>query len=357
MVINNKKIMEQTPFSPEEVKYPTPLKDYVVGNGSLISNFLCTKCEDLVRDPLICRKCGKQCCKECIEKYHENSNNEKGYQCLDKDKCDGTYRPFTIKEKEYLDFIKFKCKYEGCRKNVDYSKYKKHLEICEFRIYHCNNELCPKSGFLNEMKIHAEHCRYKLYQCPNQNCKELFYAHKKEAHLQICEFRLIECDKCKKKIIFNDTENHLKNDCPDVLITCKFCCEKVKKKEYLKNHSKDALCLKKALDDLKKKLNELQEDINIKNIKIENLNKLINEEQKKFKEKEEEINILTKSKNKLQKKMEKVQSIISDTDFEKNEYEAPPLSVKNKIEKVENENVFMKTDSNFYQKKDNKGNK
>ena len=69
------------------------------------------------------------------------------------------------------------------------------------------------------MKIHAEHCRYKLYQCPNQNCKELFYAHKKEAHLQICEFRLIECDKCKKKIIFNDTENHLKNDCPDVLIT------------------------------------------------------------------------------------------------------------------------------------------
>lgn len=78
---------------------------------------------------------------------------------------------------------------------------------------------------------------------------------------------------------------------------------------------------------------------------------------KKFKEKEEEINILTKSKNKLQKKMEKVQSIITDTDFEKNESEAPPLSVKNKIEKVENESVFMKSDLNFYHKEDNKGDK
>ena len=115
--------------------------------------------------------------------------------------------------------------------------------------------------------------------------------------------------------------------------------------------------LKKGFRWFKKKIEWIAKNINIKNIKIENLNKLINEEQKKFKEKEEEINILTKSKNKLQKKMEKVQSIITDADFEKNEYEAPPLSVKNKIEKVENENVFMKTDSNFYQKKDNKGNK
>ena len=55
--------------------------------------------------------------------------------------------------------------------------------------------------------------------------------------------------------------------------------------------------------------------------------------------------------------MEEVQHIVKEIDIEKNEKEAPPLSVKNKIEKDEDENIYMKTDSNFYKKKGNKGNK
>jgi hypothetical protein len=55
--------MEQTSFSADEVKFPLPLKDQVGGNGALVNNFLCPNCKDLVRDPLICRKCGIPCCK------------------------------------------------------------------------------------------------------------------------------------------------------------------------------------------------------------------------------------------------------------------------------------------------------
>jgi hypothetical protein len=346
--------MEQTSFSADEVKFPLPLKDQVGGNGALVNNFLCPNCKDLVRDPLICRKCGIPCCKECIEKYNENKNDEKDYQCVDKDKCDGTYRTFTVKEREYIDIIKFKCIYEGCRKRVNYSDYKKHLDTCEFRIYHCNNKSCTESGVLEDMKIHAKNCFYKLYPCPNQNCKESFHSYEKETHLKNCEFREIGCNKCRTKIIFINKENHLKNDCPETLITCEFCGEKVKRKDYLKSHSKNASCLKKALDDLNKKY---KEDMEIKNSEIENLNKLYNEELKKMKEKEEEVNILTKSKIDFQKKMENIQHIISDTDFPKNESEAPLLTVKNKIETVVDDSVYVNTDSNFYKKRSNKGSK
>lgn len=204
------------------------------------------------------------------------------------------------------------------------------------------------------MIAHYEDCLYKLKQCPNLNCGKLFNYYQKDEHLKNCEFRPIECSKCKTKIIFKNKENHLKEDCPEVLIGCEFCGQKVKRKDYIENHAKDASCLKKALGELNKKSDE---DMKKKNSQIENLEQFINELQKKLKEDDEKINNLTRWKNMLQQKMEEVQHIVKDIDIEKNEKEAPPLSVKNKIEKVEDENIYMKTDSNFYKKKGNKGNK
>lgn len=327
--------MDQKPSSSKEIKIEKSFKSHEirVSDEKILKTFSCPICLELVWDPIFCNKCGKPSCKACIKSYYQNKNQQ-GYPCVFK--CGGTgYRKITNAEKEYIDYIKLKCRHNGCLKFVNYTDYKDHLLKCKYRIYHCDNKPCDVEGFLNVM----------------------------EAHAKRCEFREIECEKCKKKIIFNTKEAHINQDCPEATVSCIYCSKKMKRIDYLKNHqSKDANCLKKLVDAYSKKISENDVELKRKNDKIDLLNKTINENEKKLKEKEKEIqsyktkNSLLKKKNAERKKIiEEFRLFIKDgyNRFKDNEnIEDQPLNINREIQKKETQNIFLNTDTNFNPKKE-----
>lgn len=243
--------MEQKPFFSNEIKIkgfkPHEIR---VTDEKILKTFTCPICLELVWDPIFCNNCGKASCSKCIKSYYQNKNQ--GYPCVYK--CGGTgYRKITNAEKEFIDFIKLKCKHKGCFQFINYTDYKDHLLKCKYRIYHCNNNPCNVEGYLHIMETHAKKC----------------------------EFREIECEKCKKKIKFNTKEAHIDQDCPEAMVSCIFCSKKMKRIDYIQNHqSKDANCLKRIVDNYSKKINEYDEKLKRKTEKIKSLNKTIKENEK-----------------------------------------------------------------------------
>ena len=329
--------MERKPFSSKAIKVPKTFRpNEIRGEERVIKTFTCQICLNLVNDPLFCNNCASASCRECLTEYFNKRNQNQDIQCINR--CGGTsYRKMTLKEKEFIDFIKLKCRHNGCMEFINYSDYKEHLEKCKFRIYHCDNPHCRKEGYLSQLEEHAKKCKY----------------------------RPIECEKCKKKIISKDKEEHLNQDCPETIVKCIFCNLKMKRSEYLNKHqSKDALCLKNILEACKKKLAENEEEIKTKNIKINSLKNSIKDCEKKIKEKDIEIQSLIRSKGIIQKKnenknkeIEEFKTFIIDAYnrfIEKNNPEEQNLNINNEIQKKEsqNQNIFLKTEMNFHIKKD-----
>ena len=226
--------MKKTPFSPNEINLSN--LEFQDEKG-LAETFKCLICQNLAFEPLFCRKCGSVYCRKCLAEYSKRNCNNEQPQCLLK--CGSrTFVEPAGKFKEISNYIKIKCVYKGCYAFIDYSDYDKHLKKCNFKKYHCNNKPCTKEGLLHEMEDHVNKCIY----------------------------RRIVCQFCKKKIIFNKMENHLKQDCPEYIVKCIDCGINIKKEGYEKHKSDKVNCLKQKKLSLENKVKELENDsLNINN--------------------------------------------------------------------------------------------
>ena len=326
--------MQKKSFSPNKVNFSN-LR--VIDEKGLKEAFKCIICLGYAIDPLFCKKCENAVyCRNCLVEYSEKFFNNQQPSCALK--CGSKeFNGPTKKVAEILNYIKIGCVYEGCNKYIGNFDFKKHLEKCEYRKYHCNNNPCKKEGLLNEMEAHSKKCIY----------------------------REIKCKYCKKIIVFNNEENHLKEECPNYFVKCKYCENNFKGKDYQGHITDDGACLKQIIVSLDNRIKEL-EKLNSEIMKqVANQQSSIKDYENKLKEKNSKIEELEKSKQILEKKDKDKKDVLSklktsltdayrifykddDLDDEK------PLNINNEIKNRENriQNIPFENRQNFFQQKD-----
>ena len=227
--INNQ--MQRKPFSPNIINLSNLVYEEKKG---ITDHYKCVICIELALDPLFCSKCNAVYCRRCLNDY--SSHNQKPH-CIYKCGSSEFIGP-TNKEREILDLIRLKCVYKGCDTFINFLGFNEHLKKCSFRKYHCNNNPCEQEGLLHEMEDHVNKCIY----------------------------REIVCQFCKNKIIFNNKENHLNQECPEYNVKCIECGLTIKKEDYEKHQSDKETCLKRKKIFLENKVKELENDsLNINN--------------------------------------------------------------------------------------------
>ena len=313
MIDNNLEI----PFKPEEIR---------VTDEQILKSFKCPICLELVIEPISCNNCGKTSCKNCIQTYYQTKNINAS-PCIFK--CGGTgYRKMTNKEKEFIDFIKLKCRHRGCNQFIPYSDYNSHFQNCIYRIYQCDNENCDAIG-------------------PYYQIKE---------HIKQCPWREINCPQCQKKIIFNSKEDHIKRDCSETKVRCIFCSAEMKRIDYLKNHKSDnAMCLRNILLSCRIEKNEHEKKLKEQNKIIEDMKKLINKNLITVKENDEILESLKKENELLKKKNKENEKSIEEyklfmkngcNPFQNNNNPViQPLIINNGIQKKQNQNLNLDINS------------
>lgn len=232
----------------DKIHFPKNLgDDDIIAEKSDLEKFECSICLGMVRDPLFCTNlnCGKPFCKEYCLKKDKEGEIVNCPLCKNKGFRDPSYF-----EKDSLNRIELLCEYSGCHKFIKYCEYMNHLENCEHRVIHCKNKNCNAQGN-----------------------KKFIEDHKKK-----CNYRIIKCE-CEKEMVYHLFKKHIKKDCPEALIPCKYCDDKIKRKNFEEHQKKNgnAECIKdkykKSQEEIKTMNKELAEKINeIKSVKKNNSN-------------------------------------------------------------------------------------
>jgi hypothetical protein len=251
---------------------------------SYLDIITCPICQNLVWDIVDCDQCGNLFCRNCIK----DATTKVGDSCPICRKS-----PFQSTEckalKKIFANIKLKCPNKPCQESIEYSDYLFHQEKCKYRKYHCIIEGCNYENTLNEID-------------------------NMEKHSKECPYRMINCMYCKKLIKIINMDNHLNNECEQI-VKC-YNCNYQMKRSYFNSKHNDLDCLKCRMNrymDLynkeKKKLDELtynhQNEINQIKDFYENRIGLINRQYlSEIEIKEELLEQIAKLKEELSKKDE-----------------------------------------------------
>jgi len=88
---------------------------------------------------------------------------------------------------------------------------------------------CDKIMTMSEKRDHEFLCTYRPISCPNNSACEMIRELDLPTHIKDqCPFRIVQCPQnCGSKIQFNQIEEHLKDQCIAVEITCKHCSSRL----------------------------------------------------------------------------------------------------------------------------------
>ncbi len=107
--------------------------------------------------------------------------------------------------------------------------------IISKHIINCKN----KCGWKKQLGSYQQHldeeCPNILLSCKYSNCKECYLRSEKDFHETTCEWRLIECLYCKMNIAYTEMDQHL-GLCPKVKIFCEQDCGTEIERSEMKNH-------------------------------------------------------------------------------------------------------------------------
>lgn len=183
-----------------------------------LSDFLCTVCHEIPFDPLLCNKCNKNYCRNCIIRTQ-------GEVCVNcKTKC-----KYSEGLKFYNLFFKkqdFQCPHSksGCSERFRYGQILfDHVNNCNYAKYAC---VCGRDIFIKERQTHDEVCERKKVEC--DLCLKLFLRYELKSHMKQCMEQMSICSLCGMNIKLKNKEIHMK-DCLEVKITCEKCNVQIKK--------------------------------------------------------------------------------------------------------------------------------
>lgn len=116
--------------------------------------------------------------------------------------------------------------------------------IISKHIINCKNKCGWKKPLSNYQKHLDEECPNILLNCRFNNCKECYMRSEKTAHETSCEWRLIECEHCKNYVAYVEMQKHY-NECPKIQVFCGQECgisvERCELENHIKNDCKNTL--------------------------------------------------------------------------------------------------------------------
>ena len=102
------------------------------------SSVICSICENIYINPVMCLKCQKVFCKRCVEKINENDG-------INQHNCEEPDYKKSLDKNEILSKLKFFC--VGCEAQIVYSEAERHHESC------CPGKTSNGMNFKNKIKI------------------------------------------------------------------------------------------------------------------------------------------------------------------------------------------------------------
>jgi len=119
----------------------------------------CKICTGIVINPVCCQACDNIFCKTCINDWILRSNGICPNRC--------NFKEFEIRRTtiNLLNKIKIYCinKDKGCKEEIYYENYTKHMKNCEHTIYYC--VACKMKDQINIMKSHISNCPKMFINC------------------------------------------------------------------------------------------------------------------------------------------------------------------------------------------------
>ena len=137
---------------------PETLLERVVYNGdpSMLSNFVCPVCQDLLCSPRECSKCRNAFCKPCIDKWLQSQNLESACPM----RCRGvTFMKISVPFKHQLEnLFQIRCKnyQNGCKQPLLYGALEQHEKTCGFELMHCPNNGCTRWIVRQDLPLHKD---------------------------------------------------------------------------------------------------------------------------------------------------------------------------------------------------------
>jgi TNF receptor-associated factor 4 len=227
-----------------EFKKNFTLEDFDVESWDLIRDYICSLCQGILYEPVL-DKCQIQhfFCKICYERLVQMSQGQTICP-ISKNLIDPAQITWKVTFLEnMLKNLKVFCKnkLKGCQWKERIDERKNHLQNeCLEEEIKCINEGCNTLFLRKDLEKHLRECNFKKTNC--ENCSiELVLANIPE-HLLLCPKILEQCSNmCEKRILREDMEKHLKEECELSYMSCYFyrigCMErfiKVHKNEHLK---------------------------------------------------------------------------------------------------------------------------
>lgn len=171
--------------------------------------FLCVVCQNVVKKPLECKKCGKLYCETCSLTLHtvEGVKGNRLFMCS---VCNSSYEPKPPSQVLIRMIMeqKIKCNnYEsGCKDPITLDEMSRHEMTCPYREVECENfKHCNRSGLIKDfIEIegairsiyshisHRTHIRNRCYTC-SDHCKKVIsfekMVYEKQYHLALLEYK------------------------------------------------------------------------------------------------------------------------------------------------------------------------
>jgi hypothetical protein len=196
----------------DSTEIPMDLCNY--NEMSILENFKCVICNNLVLKPVACTSCTGIYCQTCHSKSQDVNLLSKTCP-LCKNYLFQT-RSLTKIEANILNNIVVLCMNGSqCNRVFKYSDYLTHMSKCPYTkrvaiCKQCKTEVLTTNE-RKEIKDHVKSCPKRLIAC--EDCLEGVSNDEFEEHKKVCSFRYVDCDNCKKQLRVNELEYHLKKDC------------------------------------------------------------------------------------------------------------------------------------------------
>lgn len=151
---------------------------------SFSPDLVCSICLCVLEDPVECKSCETNFCKECIDLWKSKNN-------LCPNKCQLSLQKSHRFLRSVLDNLKLKCS------NTSFG--------------------CDQIITIERLKIHeTQQCLYRRVQCCYPECREYFLHSEINGHEANCEHRIHICEQCGEAMKFL---NHSEHNCISALAT------------------------------------------------------------------------------------------------------------------------------------------